>query len=111
VLWRTWSWQNQFRGHGKFGPAGNSIKYLQTKVCFWLVLLIFHKREVVYQAKDAVSCFRSPFYNISIIGAMVGSKSISTKFNAIVDTGTSFTALSDPMYTEITNSVSFVCLY
>jgi hypothetical protein len=42
---------------------------------------------------------------------MVGSKSISTKFNAIVDTGTSFTVLSDPMYTEITNSVSIMRLY
>jgi hypothetical protein len=42
---------------------------------------------------------------------MVGSKSIRTKFNAIVDIGTSFTALSDPLYTEITNSVSIMCLY
>ncbi|TVU10224.1 hypothetical protein EJB05_43738 [Eragrostis curvula] len=47
---------------------------------------------------------QNPFYNISITEAMVGSKSISTKFSAIVDSGTSFTALSDPMYTEITNS-------
>ncbi|CAD6223985.1 unnamed protein product [Miscanthus lutarioriparius] len=47
---------------------------------------------------------QNPYYNISITGAMVGSKSFNTKFNAIVDSGTSFTALSDPMYTEITSS-------
>jgi len=47
---------------------------------------------------------QNPYYNISITGATVGSKSIHTKFNAIVDSGTSFTALSDPMYTQITSS-------
>ncbi|CAN6205181.1 unnamed protein product [Urochloa humidicola] len=47
---------------------------------------------------------QNPYYNISITGAMVGSKSIDAKFSAIVDSGTSFTALSDPMYTEITSS-------
>lgn len=47
---------------------------------------------------------QNPYYNISITGATVGSKSINTKFSAIVDSGTSFTALSDPMYTEITSS-------
>lgn len=34
----------------------------------------------------------------------MGTKSIHTKFNAIVDSGTSFTSLSDPMYTQITSS-------
>ncbi|CAN6198752.1 unnamed protein product [Urochloa humidicola] len=47
---------------------------------------------------------QNPYYNISVTGAMVGSKSIDAKFSAIVDSGTSFTALSDPMYTEITSS-------
>ncbi|KAJ1290636.1 hypothetical protein BS78_02G259800 [Paspalum vaginatum] len=47
---------------------------------------------------------QNPYYNISITGATVGSKSINAKFSAIVDSGTSFTALSDPMYTEITTS-------
>ncbi|WVZ65740.1 hypothetical protein U9M48_015056 [Paspalum notatum var. saurae] len=47
---------------------------------------------------------QNPYYNISITGATVGSKSINAQFSAIVDSGTSFTALSDPMYTEITTS-------
>ncbi|CAN6175185.1 unnamed protein product [Urochloa humidicola] len=47
---------------------------------------------------------QNPYYNISITGAMVGSKSIDAKFSAIVDSGTSFTAVSDPMYTQITSS-------
>ncbi|KAL6846679.1 hypothetical protein ACP4OV_024127 [Aristida adscensionis] len=47
---------------------------------------------------------QNPFYNISITGAMVGTKQIPAKFSAIVDSGTSFTSLSDPMYTEITSS-------
>lgn len=56
--------------------------------------------------------FCSPYYNISITGAMVGGKTFSTKFSAVVDSGTSFTALSDPMYTEITSAVSrFTALY
>uniref|UniRef100_A0A453LHL1 Peptidase A1 domain-containing protein n=1 Tax=Aegilops tauschii subsp. strangulata TaxID=200361 RepID=A0A453LHL1_AEGTS len=46
----------------------------------------------------------NPYYNISIIGAMAGGKTFSTKFSAVVDSGTSFTALSDPMYTEITSA-------
>nr|CAB3454096.1 unnamed protein product [Digitaria exilis] len=50
------------------------------------------------------SAWPCPYYNISITGAMVGSKSINARFSAIVDSGTSFTALSDPMYTEITHS-------
>uniref|UniRef100_A0A0E0QUI6 Peptidase A1 domain-containing protein n=1 Tax=Oryza rufipogon TaxID=4529 RepID=A0A0E0QUI6_ORYRU len=47
---------------------------------------------------------QNPYYNITITGITVGSKSISTEFSAIVDSGTSFTALSDPMYTQITSS-------
>lgn len=47
---------------------------------------------------------QNPYYNISITGAMVGGKSFDTKFSAVVDSGTSFTALSDPMYTEITST-------
>ncbi|KAM3259411.1 hypothetical protein ACQJBY_050938 [Aegilops geniculata] len=46
----------------------------------------------------------NPYYNISIIGAKAGGKTFSTKFSAVVDSGTSFTALSDPMYTEITSA-------
>jgi len=46
----------------------------------------------------------NPYYNISITGAMVGSKTFGSKFSAVVDSGTSFTALSDPMYTEITSN-------
>ena len=68
----------------------------------------FHKQETVRQPHVGLPSFYSPYYNISITGAMVGSKSINAKFSAIVDSGTSFTALSDPMYTEITSSVSIM---
>uniref|UniRef100_A0A0D9XG71 Peptidase A1 domain-containing protein n=1 Tax=Leersia perrieri TaxID=77586 RepID=A0A0D9XG71_9ORYZ len=47
---------------------------------------------------------QTPYYNITITGITVGAKSINTEFAAIVDSGTSFTALSDPMYTQITSS-------
>ncbi|CAM0952761.1 unnamed protein product [Alopecurus aequalis] len=47
---------------------------------------------------------QNPYYNISITGFMVGNKTYGTKFSVVVDSGTSFTALSDPMYTEITSS-------
>jgi hypothetical protein len=64
----------------------------------------FHKQETLHQPHVGIPSFCSPYYNISITGAMVGSKPINAKFSAIVDSGTSFTALSDPMYTEITSS-------
>ncbi|OEL35721.1 Aspartyl protease family protein 1 [Dichanthelium oligosanthes] len=60
--------------------------------------------ETSHHCHINIPSFCSPYYNISITGAMVGSKSINAKFSAIVDSGTSFTALSDPMYTEITSS-------
>jgi hypothetical protein len=50
--------------------------------------------------------FRSPYYNISVTDVTVGNKTFGTKFSVVVDSGTSFTALSDPMYTEITTSVT-----
>ncbi|XP_073005150.1 aspartyl protease family protein 1-like [Typha latifolia] len=43
-------------------------------------------------------------YNISITGARVGNSSISAEFSAIVDSGTSFTYLTDPVYTQLTDS-------
>jgi hypothetical protein len=72
------------------------------------LLHTFHKCEAVHQIHVGIPSFCSPYYNISITGAMVGSKSINAEFSAIVDSGTSFTALSDPMYTEITSSVSIM---
>lgn len=53
-----------------------------------------------------VSLFCSPSYNISITGIKVGNSSLNYDFSAIVDSGTSFTTLADPMYTAITTSVS-----
>ncbi|XP_042397565.1 aspartyl protease family protein 1-like [Zingiber officinale] len=45
-----------------------------------------------------------PIYMINITGISVGNTSINLGFPAIVDSGTSFTALSDPMYTSIAQS-------
>ncbi|XP_072993752.1 aspartyl protease family protein 1-like [Typha latifolia] len=47
---------------------------------------------------------KKPFYVISITGSRVGNTSFSSGFNAIVDSGTSFTMLADPIYTQIANS-------
>lgn len=47
-------------------------------------------------------------YIISLIGMEVGNSSIDVKFSAIVDSGTSFTSLADPMYTKLAESVSNV---
>ncbi|XP_062193676.1 aspartyl protease family protein 1-like [Phragmites australis] len=57
------------------------------------------------QQETPLSIYKqNPYYNISITGVTVGSKSFNTMFSAIVDSGTSFTTLADPMYTEITSS-------
>ncbi|KAM0884363.1 hypothetical protein ACQ4PT_031039 [Festuca glaucescens] len=47
---------------------------------------------------------QNPYYNISVTDVTVGNKTFGTKFSVVVDSGTSFTAFSDPMYTEITTS-------
>nr|CAD1821311.1 unnamed protein product [Ananas comosus var. bracteatus] len=47
---------------------------------------------------------QNPSYNISITGIQVGNSSLNYDFSAIVDSGTSFTTLADPMYTAITTS-------
>ncbi|KAL5201253.1 hypothetical protein ABZP36_035607 [Zizania latifolia] len=57
------------------------------------------------QQETPLNIYReNPYYNISITRITVGGKSINTEFSVIVDSGTSFTALSDPMYTQITSS-------
>lgn len=48
----------------------------------------------------------SPTYNITITQITVGGTTSDLEFNAIFDTGTSFTYLNDPAYTLITESVS-----
>ncbi|XP_072966234.1 aspartyl protease family protein 1-like [Typha angustifolia] len=45
---------------------------------------------------------RHPTYNISLTGVEIGNTSTSTDFSAIVDSGTSFTYLADPIYSQIT---------
>ncbi|KAI9080500.1 hypothetical protein K1719_037614 [Acacia pycnantha] len=45
-----------------------------------------------------------PSYNISITQIIVGEKATDSEFNAIFDTGTSFTNLNDPAYINITSS-------
>ncbi|WOL13411.1 aspartyl protease family protein 1-like isoform X1 [Canna indica] len=47
---------------------------------------------------------RNPTYKINITGIKVGANSTDMVFDAIVDSGTSFTLLADPMYTFITKS-------
>ncbi|KAK4262035.1 hypothetical protein QN277_027648 [Acacia crassicarpa] len=47
-----------------------------------------------------------PTYNISITQIIVGGIAADVEFNAIFDSGTSFTYLNDPAYTQITTSFS-----
>lgn len=44
-------------------------------------------------------------YMINITGATVGNDSIAAILSALVDSGTSFTYLADPLYTKLTQSV------
>ncbi|KAF7828994.1 aspartyl protease family protein 1-like [Senna tora] len=45
-----------------------------------------------------------PTYNVSITQIVVGGNAADLEFNAIFDSGTSFTYLNDPAYTQITTS-------
>ncbi|KAJ1693053.1 hypothetical protein LUZ63_009751 [Rhynchospora breviuscula] len=47
---------------------------------------------------------QADLYNISLTGFSVGNSSYTSSFSAIVDSGTSFTYLADPMYTDIVTS-------
>lgn len=50
----------------------------------------------------------SPTYNITVSQINLGGNVADIEFHAIFDSGTSFTYLNDPAYTQITNSVSNV---
>ncbi|XP_074583746.1 aspartyl protease family protein 1-like [Curcuma longa] len=45
-----------------------------------------------------------PYYAIGITEIVVGNSSIQTSYRAVIDSGTSFTYLADPMYTELVQS-------
>ncbi|TKY70297.1 Aspartic proteinase protein 1 [Spatholobus suberectus] len=45
-----------------------------------------------------------PTYNITVTQIIVGGNVSDVEFHAIFDSGTSFTSLNDPAYTQITNS-------
>ncbi|RWR90699.1 aspartyl protease family protein 1-like protein [Cinnamomum micranthum f. kanehirae] len=45
-----------------------------------------------------------PSYNISVTGFLVGPKLTDTSFSALFDSGTSFTYLADPAYTQLSES-------
>ncbi|KAJ6836846.1 putative aspartic proteinase-like protein 1 isoform X1 [Iris pallida] len=45
-----------------------------------------------------------PTYNISITGIVVGTSSTDVEFSALVDSGTSFTYLTDPAYTSLSEN-------
>ncbi|KAJ4775379.1 Eukaryotic aspartyl protease family protein [Rhynchospora pubera] len=47
-----------------------------------------------------------PFYNINITATLVGNKTIKAEFTALVDSGTNFELLEDPLYTQFTSAFS-----
>lgn len=48
----------------------------------------------------------SPTYNITVTQIRVGTRLLDVEVTALFDSGTSFTYLVDPTYTELTKSVS-----
>lgn len=50
--------------------------------------------------------YYSPTYNITVTQVRVGTTLIDLEFTALFDSGTSFTYLVDPIYTDLLNSVS-----
>ncbi|EMS45701.1 Aspartic proteinase-like protein 1 [Triticum urartu] len=57
-------------------------------------------------ANNSTSCpyTVSPTYNISVAAMTVEGKELAAEFAAVVDSGTSFTYLNDPAYTELATS-------
>jgi hypothetical protein len=55
---------------------------------------------------NGVNCFAvcSPTYNISVTAMSVDGKAVAAEFAAVVDSGTSFTYLNDPAYTDLATS-------
>lgn len=73
-----------------------------------LLLTIFNHNTTSYKIILNFSAldFVSPTYNISMTRISVGEKAADLDLFAIFDSGTSFTYLSDPAYTLISESVS-----
>ena len=49
---------------------------------------------------------RSTVYNVSFTSINVETRSVAAEFAAVIDSGTSYTYLSDPEYTELATNVS-----
>jgi len=49
---------------------------------------------------------RSTLYNVSFTSINVETRSVAAEFAAVIDSGTSYTYLSDPEYTELATNVS-----
>lgn len=47
---------------------------------------------------------RHPSYNISVTGMSVAGEAVAAEFAAVVDSGTSYTYLNDPVYTDLATS-------
>ncbi|XP_078161145.1 aspartyl protease family protein 1-like isoform X2 [Carex rostrata] len=47
-----------------------------------------------------------PYYNINITEMVVGNKTIKAEFTTLVDSGTNFALLEDPLYTQFTAAFS-----
>lgn len=73
-----------------------SLVYIQSSSKFMLALLIFL----------CLKLLNSPTYNITITQISVGAEDANIEFSAIFDSGTSFTYLNDPAYTQISETVS-----
>ncbi|CAL9136551.1 unnamed protein product [Musa acuminata var. zebrina] len=63
-----------------------------------------HKGSSDQQETALIIDSRHPSYKININGIIVGNSSTNMVFSAIVDSGTSFTYLADPAYTNLAES-------
>lgn len=80
---------------------------------WWMPLLFMMIQHNLLIFSPLIIFVCSPTYNISIIGVRVGRSLIDAPFHAIFDSGTSFTYLTDPIYTTVSESVSIenICIY
>lgn len=72
------------------------------EICFWTIFY----QMTCYLYCSSLEIVVRLLYNISITQISVGGTSADLNFDAIFDSGTSFTYLNDPAYTSISESVS-----
>lgn len=87
-------------------PSGKHSKWSLPNVLMILSTILVIEHSCCFTDLCVLKLLNSPTYNITITQVSVGGNAANFEFSAIFDSGTSFTYLNDPAYTQISETVS-----